>query len=294
MQDAYYKAKDNRFPLYIPSKGRWETNMTSVALTKMGIRHNIVVEPHEELIYKDSVKHLSAKIIPLDMSYKDKYEYCDNHGTSIPTGSGPARNFIWDHAQSEGHEYHWIMDDNIKSFGVKKDGTRGRTTNPLFWTLMEDFTLGFDNVCMAGPNYTFFVFATKKPFHANTRIYSCNLIKTDVPFRWRGRYNEDTILSLDMLKAGYCTILFNGFIQYKMGTQIVKGGNTDTVYKHGTHDKSKMIRDVHPDVAKMTPRYGRLHHFVNYNKFKYNHFKRKEDHEITQHEWTMLDRTGSS
>ena len=75
---------------------------------------------------------------------------------------------------------------------------------------------------------------------------------------------------------------------------MVKGGNTDSVYKHGTHDKSKMIRDVHPDVAKMIPRYGRLHHFVNYNKFKYQQLKRKKDYTITEHEWKMIEKKGSS
>jgi len=254
----------------------------------MGLNHNIVVEPQEVRIYQDAVKNLSAKIIPLDMSYKDKYEYCDEHGTTISTGSGPARNFIWDHSISEGHDWHWIMDDNIKSFGIKKDGTRGRTKNKIFWTLMEDYVQSYENVVMAGPNYTFFVYATKKPFHANTRIYSCNFIKNDIPYRWRGRYNEDTILSLDILKGGLCTILFNGFIQYKMGTQCVKGGNTDSVYKHGTYDKSKQLMDVHPDVARVNQRYGRIHHFVNYGKFKSQGFIKKKKFKIAEHEWKRL------
>ena len=43
----------------------------------------------------------------------------------------------------------------------------------------------------------------------HSRIYSCNLIRTDIPYRWRGRYNEDTILSLDILRGGHCTLLFN-------------------------------------------------------------------------------------
>jgi len=270
--------KANRFPIYIPSKGRYETMHTSKALCKMGLFHNIVVEPQEVALYKEASKETGANIIELDMTYKEKYEYCDDYGTSISTGSGPARNFIWDHSIKSGHDWHWIMDDNIQYFGLSQKGKRGRTDNPKFWTAMEDFTHRYKNVYMAGPNYAFFVFSTKKPIHANTRIYSCNLIKNDIPFRWRGRYNEDTILSLDILKKGYCTILFNGFIQYKCGTQSVKGGNTDTVYKYGTFDKSKMLADVHPDVAKLSVRYGRMHHHVNYNRFKSNLFIKKPDY----------------
>ena len=91
---------------------------------------------------------------------------------------------------------------------------------------MEDFCERYTNVAMAGPNY--FMFAVRKskdtpPFYLNTRIYSCNLIRNDYPRRWRGRYNEDTILSLDMLEDGWCTILFNAFLQYKMVTPVKQG-----------------------------------------------------------------------
>lgn len=33
------------------------------------------------------------------------------------------------------------------------------------------------------------------------RAFPCILIQNDIPFRWRGRYNEDTDLSLRALKA---------------------------------------------------------------------------------------------
>ena len=120
------------------------------------------------------------------------------------------------------------------------------------------------------------------PFIRNTRIYSCNLIRNDVPFRWRGRYNEDTILSLDMLKAGWCTVQFYAFLQHKMATQAMKGGNTDEFYhregtkgngryaENGTTAKSDMLVRVHPDVARPAWRYGRAHHYVNYRPFREN------------------------
>jgi hypothetical protein len=105
-------------------------------------------------------------------------------------------------------------------------------------------------------------------FVLNTRIYSCNLIRNDLPYRWRGRYNEDTILSLDMLKAGWCTVQFNAFLQYKMTTQTIKGGNDAEFYAHeGTLPKSQMLCDVHPDVSKIAYKFQRIHHHVNYDGF---------------------------
>jgi hypothetical protein len=136
---------------------------------------------------------------------------------------------------------------------------------------------------MAGPNYAMFAplawnTGNFPPFLLNTRIYSCNLIRNDVPFRWRGRYNEDTDLSLQMLKAGWCTVQFYAFLQMKMATQTLKGGNTDEFYvKEGTRFKSEMQVRLHPDVSRLTWRFGRIHHFVDYTPFKKNMLKRKKE-----------------
>lgn len=138
---------------------------------------------------------------------------------------------------------------------------------------MEDFCLRYRNVAMAGPNYDFFVPARqrKPPITLNTRIYSCNLIRNDTPFRWRGRYNEDTDLSLRMLKKGWCTVLFNAFLQKKTWTQAMKGGNTAAFYAaEGTLPKSQMQIAMHPDVSQLVWRFNRWHHLVDYKPFETN------------------------
>tara|TARA_R110000787_G_scaffold285768_1_gene402275 strand:- start:1668 stop:2552 length:885 start_codon:yes stop_codon:yes gene_type:complete len=262
-----------QFPLYIPSLGRHKYMITSRALTLMGVKHNIVVEPHEVKLYENAVKRdkLLTTVIPLDMSFKQKYDYCDSFGTTRSTGSGPARNFIWEHAKATGATHHWIMDDNISSFRRLNKNTKIKCESPAFWRSMEDFALRYKNVGMSGPHYAMFAPAKahRPPFLTNTRIYSCNLIRNDLPFRWRGRYNEDTILSLDMLKAGWCTILYYAFLQEKLATQTVKGGNTDSVYTDGTANKSLMLVNEHPDVSVVSMKYGRTHHHVSYENFKW-------------------------
>jgi hypothetical protein len=113
----------------------------------------------------------------------------------------------------------------------------------------------------------------------NTRIYSCNLIRNDIKHRWRGRYNEDTDLSLMMLKDGWCTIQFNAFLQGKAGTQTVKGGNDADFYKdEGTLPKSQMQVKLHPDVSRLVFKFKRWHHHVDYSRFmKHNKLIRKVD-----------------
>ena len=126
------------------------------------------------------------------------------------------------------------MDDNIKLFRRWHKNQRIKCYDGTPFKVMEDFVLRYKNIAMAGPNYSFFVIDKwgykYGPFTVNTRIYSCNLIRNDVPYRWRGRYNEDTDLSLQMLKGGWCTVQFNVFLQEKTNTQVLKGGNTDAFY----------------------------------------------------------------
>jgi hypothetical protein len=102
-----------------------------------------------------------------------------------------------------------------------------------------------------------------------------------MPFRWWGRYNEDTILSLDMLSHGWCTILFGALLQNKLQTQLVPGGNTAELYqaadkpkdgqcyaRTGTVAKSMMLANLYPSIARVTWCYGRWHHYVDYSGFK--------------------------
>lgn len=275
-----------RYPIYVVSKGRSQYMMTSRALTKMGVQHFIVVEPQEVDAYRATVveRGLSTAVIELDLRFKATYELCDDLGQTRSTGPGPARNFAWEHSLASGAKWHWVMDDNIDGIYRLHENRKLKCLTPAPFRAMEDYCARYANVAMAGPNYDFIVVAYRKypPFYRNTRIYSCNLIRNDVPFRWRGRYNEDTILSLDLLKGGWCTIEFNAFLQGKEPTQVMGGGNTAEFYHRegvvgrgpyaegGTNAKSEMLARVHPDVARVGWRFGRVHHYVNYRPFRQN------------------------
>lgn len=266
------------YPIYIPSKGRWKVRLTSARLTQLRIPHMIVVEEQERAAYAAATDPRYTTLLVLDPDYKRSYELCDDLGLTRTTGSGPARNFIWDHAVSIGAPYHWIMDDNIGGFHRLNYNMLIQVVDGTALRVMELFVERYDNVAMAGPQY--YAFAPRKsplpPFVPNRRIYSCILIRNDIPFRWRARYNEDTDLSLRVLKAGWCTVLFNAFIQDKATTQTMTGGNTDELYAQGTLDKSRMIAELHPDVAEVVWKYGRWHHNVNYDQWRFRPLHRRD------------------
>ena len=269
--------KNPRFPIYIVSKGRYEKNPTSKTLLDMNVPFRVIVEESE---YKQYAKLVGAdKLLVLPKKYKDDYDtfWKDNDPR---VGPGAARNFAWDHSISEGHEWHWVMDDNLESFERFNNNHKIRCNDGTMFYVCEDFVLRYKNLAIAGLNYANFCHSheARPVIITNTRIYSCLLIKNNIPYRWRGRYNEDTDLSLRVLKDGLCTVQFNAFLQGKMATQKIKGGNTKEFYSgDGTKNKSQMLEDMHPDVAKVVWRFNRWHHHVDYKPFKGNKLIRKSN-----------------
>ena len=262
------------YPVYIISKGRADSRVTSKSLEHMKVPYSIVIEPQEYDAYAAVIDPKKILVLPFS-----------NHGL----GSGPARNWCWEHAKSLGYKRHWLMDDNINRFYRLHKGRRIIAESGTMFKVMEDFVDRYENVPLAGLQYTFFcVDGFKYPaFAVNRRIFSCMLIENNAPFRWRGKYNEDVDLSLQVLKAGQCTILFNAFLQMKMATQTVKGGNTEELYGKGkaeagkgTMDKSQLLVNMHPEHAKIVWRYGRWHHHVDYGTLVHNKLIKRTDIEI--------------
>lgn len=268
-----------KYPVYIISKSRHESMLTSKSLNRMRVPHYIAVEPQDIESYTEALKTFK-----LDMATLLELPF-SNHGD----GPGRARNWCWDHSISIGATSHWVLDDNIVDFYRLHNNKRIRVESGVIFKIAEDFVDRYENVPISGFQYRFFIAPDQKypPYVTNTRIYSCLLIRNDCKFKWRGRYNEDTDICLRVLKDGDCTIQFNAFLQGKAATQTVKGGNTAEFYHaegdldkskwrdgtlnaQGTINKSQMLVDLHPDVSRVVWRYGRWHHHVNYEPFKKN------------------------
>ena len=249
-----------RYPIYILSKGRSEYCHTMKSLNKMKLQYYVCVEPQEVEAYTKALDPRYATVLELPFS---------NHGM----GGGPARNWIWEHSIAQGDKRHWILDDNISEWWRYHNNKRYRCESGAIFRATEDFVDRFKNVPLAGLQYKFFVVdnsANYHPFVLNTRLMSCILIENSCPHRWRGKYNEDVDLSIRVLKDGYCTILMYAFLAGKMGTQTLKGGNTEEIYGDGTFEKSKMLVNLHPDVVTLKQRYGRWHHHADLTGFKNN------------------------
>jgi len=250
------------YPVYIISKGRASQQLTSRALTAMNIKHSVVIEPQEQREYERGTE---AKVLILPFS-------------NLGEGSIPARNWVWEDAKKHNAKRHWILDDNIRRFFRFNKNMKIPVNTSATFAAIENFVDRYENVVMAGMQYNMFA-PSRIPipaFTLNTRIYSCILLSNEYDFYWRGRYNEDTDLSLRILKAGYCTVLFNAFLAHKTSTMTMKGGNTDELYKgDGRLKMAQSLMKQHPDVTRISRKWGRWQHQVNYRKFSRNRLKLK-------------------
>ena len=254
------------YPVYIPSKGRYESRLTVKALDRMNVPYRIVIEEQEYDNYAAVIDPKKILVLPFR-----------NQGLIA------SRCWIMEHSISLGTKRHWQIDDNVSCFYWKKGNNYHRVTTGITFKAAEDFTDRYENIAYSGMQYH--MFAPKKnkcsgPFLLNTRIYSCTLVNNSIPYRWRSVYNDDTDVSLMALKDGWCTVLFYAFLIHKQPTMKIKGGNTESLYKLDNADgrllMAQALQKLHPDVVKITRKWGRWQHQVDYRPFKANRLIKKE------------------
>jgi hypothetical protein len=249
----------NQFPIYIISKGRYEKTLSADIFEKAGLDYYVAVEPQEYDLY---VNKLGEKRI-LKLPFKN-----------LGLGSYPARNFCWEHSKSLGCKYHWLFDDNIQYFSKWINGKRRRIEtigDALIY--VEQFVIK-NKITIGGfeePNFV--VKPPKKAFKINCHVYSAMLIKNDIPFRWRLKYNEDVDLCLQVLHNGGSTASCIYYMADKVSTAAkMKGGNQTELYKGNAPEKNllkaKMLEADWPQYAKTVIRFNRHHHLVDWKVFK--------------------------
>lgn len=227
--------------IYIPSRGRADNCITARILEAEGLNYVIVIEPQEEKLYKSFYPYVVMDKNNMGISY--------------------VRNWIKKYSISKEEKYHWQIDDNIKSFRVRKYGKNEKSNAAYCLRRAENFVDRYSNVGIAGLTHTAFAFSRKTDIGLNKQVYSCILVNNSVDVWWRTNTVEDTDYSLQVLMTEnnkYCTILFHRLLIEKAPTMKMKGGNTEISYS----GKGRMVRslgliDQYPGWFKMTEQYGR-------------------------------------
>ncbi len=240
-----------RYPVYVISKGRSDCCFTAEFLKADGVPFRLVVEPQEAEAYRARFGNV-VTVLPF---------------SNLGLGGIPARNWCWEHAKESGAARHWILDDNIRQVRRMYKGTRIACESGPAFACVEDWVDRYENLAIAGLNYTFFAHTGGSfklpPFYLNCHVYSCLLIDNALTQRWRGRYNEDTDLCLQVIAAGLCTALINAFLIDKQATMTMKGGNAAELYKgDGRLRMARSLERQWPYVVETRRRFGRPQHRV--------------------------------
>jgi hypothetical protein len=247
------------YPVYIISKGRHDCALTAINFEKAGIDYLIAVEPQEYELYCNSLGVHRVLKLPF---------------ANLGLGSYPARNYCWEHAKALRYKYHFLFDDNIQNFAKWINGKRKKWNEIKTALIYVEQHANKTNVDITGfeePNFV--VKVPKVPFKFNCHVYSALLIKNDLPYRWRLKYNEDVDLCLQVLHNGGSTSSCIYYMADKVSTaQKMKGGNQTELYKGNDPKKNllkaKMLEAVWPQYAKTVIRFGRHHHLINWKVFK--------------------------
>lgn len=258
-----------RYPIYVPSKGRYAEGHTMKFLIKDGIPFYLVVEPQEAEAYRSRYPEAQLLILPWSGDDAARQQFCRER--SIENGGLIAvRNWIKEHSIGLGAERHWQIDDNITCIKRRYQGKRIPCNAGIGLGATEDFVDRYANVAIAGLNYEMFLpnGAQIAPFQVNSHVYSCTLVLNRIPHRWRVAYNDDTDICLQVLSEGWCTILMNAFFVFKIRTMVVKGGNTDDLYQgDGRLKMARALERLWPGVVETDRRYGRPQHVINWKHF---------------------------
>lgn len=234
-------------------------------MVKDGVPFYLVIEEQEYDKYAAQFGENCLLVLPFS-----------NQGSVIP-----ARNWIKEHATNTEYKRHWQLDDNIRYFKRRWKAKRLYCDAGIALQIVEDFTDRYENIAISGLNYVMFVPDRRKhrPFVLNCRVYSCSLILNSLSYKWRGRYNEDADLCLQVLSGGWCTVLFNAFLACKLWTMQMSGGNTDELYQDdGRVNMARSLERLWPGVVETKRRFQRPQHVVHdsWKKFDTPLIRRKD------------------
>lgn len=267
-------AESLRFPIYMPSRGRAGRSSTLSWLQ----RHakpgtwDLTIVTSEPDAYRDAYPDL--RVIPISQEAYDEYDYTPELvGKGHPDG-GIARNTGWQDAIERGFTHHWSMDDNFTAVQAWHRGVRHWKGHlpMLGLRALEDFALRWSNLAAVSAEQA--AFGSSRQTQAWTipsRMYCCVLWRNDIKQRYRRGLNDDTILSLDVLEAGWLTASSRRVMAGKMptGAGRVAGGMTDVYREAGFMRKFAEAARCHPKHIRLIPDFrGRPHHRIDYSAFK--------------------------
>lgn len=225
--DDVESLQEQHYPVFVPSRHRAETATTPDLLAASGVPHRIVVEPHDADGYV--ARFGAERVLVMDE---------DDQGIHY------ARNWTMDYARAAGAEYAWQLDDDMRRFRIRRNGERIVIPARAALAYIELLVDSFSNVGGANIMNNAFAFSydNKPAVGVNGMVYCVQLLRTDVAARFRGDTLDDTDYSMQLLMAGYCTLVSRRVVHEQPSTSVQPGGCTDTTHTRRLERAQAMVR----------------------------------------------------
>lgn len=227
------------WPIYIPSKGRAKKCSTAVILANEGIPFKLVVEKDDAPHYQE--RFGASWVIVLPKSSQ---------------GIGYAREFINTYSRQKKEPFHWQLDDDIRSFEVRTGKRNVKTAAALVLAEAEKRIDGFENIGLVGLRHSVFAWSTKKQISFNIPCCSCFLVNNKTPAGFNTAIIEDIDFTMQVLFAGFCTLVFNRLLFTPEPVGKTEGGNQASGHYSKYTELARNTQRAWPNMFKMTQKKG--------------------------------------
>lgn len=217
-----------KFPIYIPSKSRASTCSTAKLLEDCRLKFLIAVEPSEVGEYSS----IYGRDRILDIKENSR-------------GLAYSRNFCMRHAESLGFSYCWQLDDDLTAFYLRRNGKNEKCKASEAMQYIEQAIFQYANIAAAGLKHCVFAWSEKRPISINRQVYTAQIIRTNTGKYFRPGTISDADFNMQILAAGWCTVLFNRVI---FSTSTTIGHDLS---EEGVDEKFSSLKKTWPGVFKI-------------------------------------------
>jgi hypothetical protein len=269
-------SKKNKFAVFILSHGRAENVITVQTLRNCGYTGDIYIIIDDEDKQGDLYKKIYGdKVIVFSKKEMDgTFDIGDNFNDRRVVVY--ARNKCHDIAKSLGLDYFLELDDDYNDFCYRyeENGALRKINVKSFDKLVEkciDFLEVSNAHAIAfaqGGDYIGGVGSTAWQQKLLRKVMNTFFCKTDRPFQFYGRINEDTTMYTVLGQRGYIFFTLGDVMVNQIQTQANAGGLTDIYLDKGTYYKSFCSVMFSPSCVKVSSMgnvYRRIHHRVKWN-----------------------------
>lgn len=263
------------FAVFILTHGRSEKVYTFDTLRKHGYTGKIYIIIDNEDEQRQDYKNNFKNVIVFD---KKQYAEITDTADNLKARNVVvfARNACWDIAKEIGLSHFLVLDDDYKSFGYRYEEngklkhTKMLKLDNVFENVLEFLdTSGAVTVAMSQGG-DFIGGVNSKLFREGITRKAMNsfFCRTDRPFEFYGRINEDTTAYIVNGNKGKLFFTIANLSLEQLETQSNSGGLTEMYLELGTYVKSFYTVMYHPsgvDIRLMGNKHMRLHHFVHWD-----------------------------